>query len=120
MKKSKLALLFFTVFVVVSGCYYYEPPAVVYSPGPPPYASYDYIWDSAMRAAQDVGIQITSSNRNTGTIFGQRDRVGVTIQVTRQADGRTRVELTAQGSQGSTSQAADDFYRAYDRYMGRI
>jgi len=34
-----------------------------------------------MRAAQDVGIQITSSNRNTGTIFGQRDRVGVTIQI---------------------------------------
>jgi hypothetical protein len=72
-----------------------------------------------MRAAQDVGIQITSSNRNVGTVFGQRDRVGVTIQVTQQADGRTRVELTAQGSRGSGSAVADDFYRAYDRYMGR-
>jgi outer membrane protein OmpA-like peptidoglycan-associated protein len=69
-----------------------------------------------MRAAQDVGIQITSSNRNTGTIFGQRDRVGVTIQIIQQADGRTRIELTINGSQGSSSAIADDFYRAYDYY----
>ena len=118
MKKLNLALLILTGFVIVSGCYYYEPPPVVY-PADPPYASYDYTWDSAIRAAQDVGIQITSSNRNAGTIFGQRDRVGVTIQVAQQADGRTRVELTAQGSRGSGSEVADDFYRAYDRYMGR-
>lgn len=118
MKKLNLALLILTVFVIVSGCYYYGPPPVVYPPDPP-YASYDYVWDSAIRAAQDVGIQITSSNRNAGTIFGQRDRVGVTIQLTQQADGRTRVELTAQGSRGSGSEVADDFYRAYDRYMGR-
>ena len=118
MKKLNLALLILTVLVIVSGCYYYGPSPGVYPPDPP-YASYDYVWDSAIRAAQDVGIQITSSNRNVGTIFGQRDRVGVTIQVTQQADGRTRVELTAQGSQGSGSEVADDFYRAYDRYMGR-
>ena len=119
MKKLHLALFTLAVFVIVSGCYYYAPPPVVYPPEPPPYASYDYVWDSAIRAAQDVGIQITSSNRNAGTIFGQRDRVGVTIQVTQQGEGRTRVELTAQGSQGSGSAVADDFYRAYDRYMGR-
>ncbi len=71
-----------------------------------------------MRAAQDVGIQITSSNRSTGAAFGQRDGVSVTIQVTQQADGRTRVELTTKGADG-TSAVADDFYRAYDRYMGR-
>jgi outer membrane protein OmpA-like peptidoglycan-associated protein len=69
-----------------------------------------------MRAAQDVGIQITSSNRNTGTIFGHRDRVGVTIQVIQQADGRTRIELTVNDSQGSSSAIADDFYRTYDYY----
>ena len=118
MKKLGLTLLISAVFVIVSGCYYYESPPMSYPPEPP-YASYDYTWDSAIRAAQDVGIQITSSNRNTGTIFGQRDRVGVTIQVTQQADGRTRVELTAQGGRGSSSGVADDFYRAYDRYMGR-
>lgn len=117
-KKLNLALILLTGLVIVSGCYYYVPHAVVASPGPP-YASYDYIWDSLMRAAQDVGIQITTSNKNTGTIIGQRDRVGVTIQVTQQADGKTRIELTARDSQGSSSTIADDFYRAYDHYMGR-
>ena len=115
-KKSSLILLLLMGFVTGSGCYYYGPPPYTYAP---PYASYDYVWDSAMRAAQDVGIQISSSNRNTGTAFGQRDGVSVTIQVTQQSDGRTRVELTTRGSQSATSAVADDFYRVYDRYMGR-
>ena len=115
MKKLNLALLIATGLLVSSGCYYYVPPAVVSLP-PPPYASYDYVWDNVILAAQDVGIQITSSIRNTGTIFGQRDGVGVTIQIIRQPDGRTRIELTVKGGQGLGSAIADDFYRAYDYY----
>jgi hypothetical protein len=115
-KKNYLVLLVLIGFLMGSGCYYYGPAPYVYSP---PYASYDYVWDSALRAAQDVGIHITSSNRGTGTAFGERDRVGVTIQVTQQPDGRTRVELTTKGSEGGASAVADDFYRAYDHYMGR-
>jgi hypothetical protein len=72
-----------------------------------------------MRAAQDVGIQITSSNRSTGTAFGQREVIDVTIQVTQQTDGRTRVELSAKGTPSGTSAVADDFYRQYNTYMGR-
>jgi hypothetical protein len=116
-KKVNLTLLVIIALVMGSGCYYYGPPP--YGTSSPPNASYDYVWDSAMRAAQDVGIQITSANRNTGTAFGQRDGVSVTIQVTQQSDGRTRVELTTKGSQPATSAVADDFYRAYDHYMGR-
>ena len=119
MKRLSLTLLLLMGLAIVSGCYYYVPSAVVASPDLPyasPYASYDYIWDNVMRAAHDAGIQITSSNRNTGTIFGQRDRVDVTIQIIRQADGRTRIELTINGSQGSSSAIADDFYGAYDYY----
>ena len=119
MKEVNLTLNFIgIIFVMGSGCYYYGPPPYA-TPSAPPYASYDYVWDSAMRAAQDVGIQITSANRSTGAAFGQRDGVAVTIQVTQQSDGRTRVELTTKGSQPATSTVADDFYRAYDRYMGR-
>jgi hypothetical protein len=118
LKRIKLALLLLAGVTMTSGCYYYVPPVVVASPGPP-YTSYDYVWDSAMRAAQDVGIQITSSDRSTGTAFGQRDGIDVTIQVTQQADGRTRVELNAKGTQSGASAVADDFYRDYDRYMGR-
>jgi len=118
-KKVNLTLLIIVIaFVMGSGCYYYGPPPYA-APSAPPYASYDYVWDSAMRAAQDVGIQITSSNRNAGTIFGQRDGVGVTIQVIQQPDGKTRVEITTEGPKGSGSGVSDDFYRAFDRYMGR-
>ena len=118
MKKVSLTLLIIVIaFAMGSGCYYYGPPP--YTTPSPPYASYDYVWDSAMRAAQDVGIHITSANKNTGAAFGQRDGVSVTIEVTQQSDGRTRVELTTKGSQPATSAVADDFYRAYDRYMGR-
>ena len=117
MNRIKFALLFLVVLIMGSGCYYYPPPA--YTVVSPPHASYDRIWDSAMRAAQDVGIQITSSNRNAGTILGQRDRVGVTLQVIQQPDGKTRVELTTEGPKGSGSGVSDDFYRAFDRYMGR-
>jgi hypothetical protein len=116
LKKIAKILFLFVGLVMTSGCYYYGPPPYTYAP---PYASYDYVWDSAMRTAQDVGIQMTSSNRSTGTAFGQRDGVSVTIQVTQQSDGRTRVELTTKGSPSATSAVADDFYRAYDHYMGR-
>ena len=116
MKEKTLFLLFLAGLLWVSSCYYYAPaPYVVTAPGP----SYDYIWDSATRAAQDVGIQITSSNRDNGTMFGQRDGVGVTIQVIRQADGRTRVELTARGNEAARSRVSNDFYQAYERHMGR-
>jgi len=115
-KNVNLTLLILIGFVTGSGCYYYGPPP--YTVTSQPYASYDYVWDSAMRAAQDAGIQITSSNRSTGSAFGQREGVSVTIEVTQQSDGRTRVELTTKGQSG-TSAVADDFYRAYDRYMGR-
>jgi hypothetical protein len=117
-RKVNLTLLVIIALVMGSGCYYYGPPTYG-TPPPSPYASYDYVWDSAMRAAQDVGIQITSANKNTGAAFGQRDGVSVTIQVMQQSDGRTRVELTTKGSQSATSAVADDFYRAYDHYMGR-
>ena len=122
MYKKIMVLLLLTGFAMLSGCYYYDPgPYVGPSPAPyaSPYASYDYIFDSAMRAAQDAGIQITSSDRNNGTIFGQRDGNGVTIQVMQQADGRTRVEFSAKGTRTGSSTVADDFYRAYDHYMGR-
>ena len=117
MNKISLALLLLITLVTGSGCYYYAPPPyVVTSPAP---ADYDRIWDSAMRAAQDVGIRITSSNKGAGTAFGQRDGVSVTIQITPQSDGRVRVEVNAKGSESAVSAVNDDFYRAYDHYMGR-
>jgi len=73
----------------------------------------------ARRAGGETGIEIRSEDRGTGTILGRRGSVDVTITVLRQNDGRTRVEMDFRGNRSRTDQVADDFYRAYDRYMGR-
>ena len=118
MNKLKLVALLCMALAMGSGCYYYGPPPY-YAVTPPAHSNYDQIWDSAMRAAQDIGISITSSNKSTGTAFGQRDDVSVTIQVTPQSDGTTRVGMSAKGSQSATSAISDDFNKAYNHYMRR-
>jgi hypothetical protein len=100
------------------GCYYVEAPPPVVVTRPPP-LSYDMAWDNALRAANDTGIQVTNADKSSGTIFGERDSAGVNILVTRQHDGRIRVEVNVRGSQAEAGRIADDFYSAYDRYMGR-
>jgi hypothetical protein len=117
MNRIGLALFLTLAFGMGWGCYYYAPPPYVVTY--PPRVSYDQIWDSALRAAQDVGIRITSSEKGAGTVVGHRDGVGVTIQVTPYSEGRTRVELTAKGDPSATSAVSEDFYRRYEQYMGR-
>jgi hypothetical protein len=117
MNRISLGLLLLMVLVVAPGCYYYPPPP--YAVTAPAHSNYDRIWDSAMMAAQDAGISITSSNRSTGTAYGHREGVTVTIQVAPQSDGTTRVELSAKGDKAATSEVNDRFYRAYNYYMGR-
>lgn len=112
MKRISRAVLLLMALVMVSGCYYYGPP-------PPGYSDYDRIWDSAMRAAHDAGITITSANRNAGAATGHRGGVSVTIQITPQPDGTTRVALNTTGNQAETSAVSEDFHRAYNYYMGR-
>ena len=97
--------------LIVQGCVYYAPP-----PGP---STYDRAWDSAARAAQDAGIQLSSADRATGQMLGTRGAIGARISVTRQADGTTRVELNLSGPLQSDPGLSDRFNAAYERYMGR-
>ena len=107
----------FLAWVPLAGCYYVGPAPVVVEPGPAP--SFDFAWDNALRAADETGIQITSANKETGTMIGQRGSVAVNIRVMKQHDGRIRVELDLKSQQPRTKYVADDFYKAYDRYLGR-
>jgi len=105
--------------VGLQGCYFYVgPPAAVVGTAPT-VSSYDMAWDSALRAAGETGIEITSADRGSGTILGRREPIDVTITVLRQHDGKIRVEMDFRGNRSRTDRVADDFYRAYDRYMGR-
>lgn len=88
--------------------------------GPPPTAStYDVVWNNALRAAEEIGIQITSVDNGAGIIYGKRGSTDVKVVVARQNDGRTRVELDMKGQKPETQALANDFFGAYDAYMGR-
>jgi hypothetical protein len=98
------------------GCVAY-PVAVV--PAPAPADKYDRVWDSALRAADDVGIQVAGAEKSSGYISGTKGPINAQIFVLRQADGSVRVQLDLKGPLEQDPGLADRFSRAYDRYMGR-
>jgi hypothetical protein len=102
------------LLIVGSGCFYYGP-APPYTPA----TTYDQVWDSALRAAEDSGIRLTFTDKNAGVIRGARGNTNVDIRVMRQADGRMRVEFSRQGPKDQDPTLPDRFYQAYERYMGR-
>jgi hypothetical protein len=97
-----------------AGCVVYEPvPASYGSP-----STYDRAWNAALGALQDVGVQVTSADAATGAVRGTRNGIDVAVSVVRQADGRTRVQFDAKGSEREPG-LADRFSEAYERRMGR-
>ena len=111
------ALLTLLVFLtaLVGGCVVYEPVPVPAYYG----SSYDRVWDSALGAAEDAGVKITSADRTTGIIRGVTSSSDVTISVISQADGKTRVEFTSKGPKGHDPDLNDRFTSYYNRRMGR-
>ena len=109
-------ILMFVLGALLSGCVVYEP-----VPTPAYYgSSYDRVWDSALGAAEDAGVKITSADRTTGIIRGVTGSTDVTISVTTQADGRIRVAFSSKGSTGEDAGLNDRFTRFYNRRMGRM
>ena len=101
---------------LVGGCVVYEP---VYVPSSSYSSSYDRVWDSALGAAGDAGVKVTSADRTTGIIRGVTSSSDVTISVISQADGRTRVEFSSKGPKGSDADLNERFTGFYNRRMGR-
>ena len=100
----------------ITGCVVYEP---VYVPSSSYSSSHDRVWDSALGAAGDAGVKITSADRTTGIIRGVTSSSDVTISVISQADGKTRVEFTSKGPKGHDPDLNDRFTSYYNRRMGR-
>jgi len=112
------ALLILMAFLtaVMGACVVYEPvpvPASSYG------SSYDRVWNSALGAAGDAGVKITSADRTTGIIRGVTSSTDVTISVITQADGRIRVEFSSKGPKGQDADLSDRFTRFYNSRMGR-
>jgi hypothetical protein len=110
-----LFILTFALIALMGGCVVYQP-----APSPASYgSSYDRIWDSAVGAAGDAGVRITSADRTTGIIRGVSGSTDVTISVATQADGSIRVAFSSKGPKGQDADLNDRLTRAYNRRMGR-
>ena len=111
-----LSVSLFSLFLLQS-CVAYAPPPppapVVY-----PVSSYQVAWESALKAAEDVGIRILHADQATGTIEGQAEQTAVTIHVVGQPNGRIRLEVSLRGPQRD-AYIADEFHKAYERRVGR-
>lgn len=111
------------LFVLIVFSLLLLPSCIAYAPVPAPavyyrVSSYSIAWESARRAAEDVGIRITSADEASGTIEGRADQTAVTIRVKRQPDARIRLEVSLYGPQRE-AYIADEFHQAYKRRVGR-
>jgi hypothetical protein len=109
-----LFILMVALTALWSGCVVYEPVPVPAYYG----SSFDRVWESALGAAGDAGVKITSADRTTGIIRGVTNASDVTISVITQADGSTNVEFSRQGPKGQDADLNDRFTRFFNRRMG--
>jgi hypothetical protein len=110
-----LLTLMVVLTALMGGCVVYEPVPVPAYYG----SSYDRVWNSALGAAEDAGVKITSADRTTGIIRGVTNSSDVTISVITQADGKIRVEFSSKGPKDQDPDLNDRFTRFYNRRMGR-
>ena len=82
-------------------------------------ASFDRSWNAALGAAQDVGIVVSTADRNAGRIYGRRNASDVTIGLETQADGSLRLQFDAKGLSPQDRGLDGQFTQAYNRRMGR-
>lgn len=110
----RILCLMLALTTTLGGCVYYEP--VPAYPGP---SNFDRAWNASNGAAQDVGVQIISSDQASGLIRGTKDGIDVNISVIRQADRSVRVQFDARGATERDPGLSNRFSQAYDRRMGR-
>ena len=108
----RLLLVALSVVPASSACVYHEPAPVVVP------SKYDRSFDAALGAASDVGVQVTSSDRNAGRIFGNKNGIDVIIEVRRQPNGTVQVEFSPR-TPAADPGLGDQWLAAYQRRMGR-
>jgi hypothetical protein len=104
------------VATVLPGCY--TEPAYVAVPVSAP-ANFDSSWQAARGAAYDEGVRVTSEDRSSGTLRGQKGGSNVLITVGQQANGSVRVEFNVTGPPSENPDLQNRLTRAYNRRMGR-
>jgi hypothetical protein len=110
----RTALVCFALALPLAGCVAY--PVATQTTVP---ASFDRSWNAALGAAQDVGINVGSTDRGAGRIYGRRGNADVLISLNPQADGSLRVAFDAKNLGPQDQGLNNAFAQAYNRRMGR-
>jgi hypothetical protein len=104
--------------LLLQGCYAY--PAYTAVPtSPSPQARFDASWQAARGAASDEGVHVTSEDRGSGTLRGDKGPFGILITVATQADGSIHVAFTVNGAAPENVNLQNRLTNAYQRRMGR-
>ena len=91
--------------------YYYSQPTVQ--------QRYDRSWAAAGGALTDQGLTLTSQDRGSGVIRGERAGVTVTAAIETLPDGRIAVKFNSQSPNGVDTALVQRVSDSYDRRMGR-
>lgn len=96
--------------VTLSACAGYAPEEV---------STVDRAWSAALGALDEVGVQVTTSDRPSGQIRGTRNGNPVAVSVLPLPDGRTRVQFEAKEAKARDPELPGRFLEAYERRMDR-
>ena len=106
---SRLAVVV-VILALGSSCVVYEP--VPYGMQP---TKFDQSWTAASGALVDQGLAITTQDRATGVIRGDRGDTSVTVILETLADGRVQVKFSGKGDPAAVERVS----QSYERRMGR-
>ena len=104
--------------VLVQGCY--TAPAPVAAPQRSISERFEQSWQAARGAAADRGVRVTTEDRQSGTIRGDRGGSNVVITVITQADATIQVGFSVTGGDSyQDSSLKDQLTQSYQKRMGR-
>jgi hypothetical protein len=103
---------------MLGGCVVYEPVPVA-APQPSPQQRFERSWATAHDAMTDQGVTITSQDRGSGVIRGNRLGVTVTATVQTQADGNVQVSFETVGAAEKDPGLTQRLRESYVRRIGR-
>ena len=110
LKLSLSRLTLALAILALASCVVYEP--VPYGMQP---TKFDQSWAAASGALFDQGLTITTQDRNTGMIRGERGDTSVTVVLEPLADGRVQVKFSGKGDPAVVERVS----QSYERRMGR-
>jgi hypothetical protein len=108
-------LLFLAAVLAVTGCVVYEPVPVAAPPQSSPQQRFDRSFAAASGAMYDQGVNVTTQDKGSGVIRGERGGVTVTAVVETRPDGRIQVKFDSSGDPSLVQRVSD----SYERRMGR-